>query len=114
MAPDAQSPWNRALSGLASKVPTRGAIESAQAEVLRQMSDVFKELAHLSVDVGAVWRSLEEVKAKLDAQVRLLDEVTDRLNEQVQFGDESVELLGRLVQSTRARLEVLEGRQTDT
>ena len=116
MAPDDPSPWNRALSGLASKVPTRGAIENAQAEVLRQMSDVFKELAHLSVDVGALWSSLEETKVKLDeanrkldAQTRLLSELSDTVNEQIDIGNESTEILGRLLRSARDRLDVLEG-----
>jgi hypothetical protein len=96
------------LSALAHKVPTRGAIESAQAEVLRELGDVFKELAHLSTDLGAVWRSLEETKQKLDAQATLLIELVDGLHEQLEFGDESTELLGRLVQSTRARVDRLE------
>jgi len=85
-------------------------------EILRQLGDVFKELAHLSVDLGAVWRSLEETKVKLDevngkldAQTIVFVQLADSVNEQIEGGNESMELLGRLVQSVRSRLDVLEG-----
>ena len=88
----------------------------AEAEILRQLTDVFKELAHLSTDLGAVWRSLEETKVKvddlnrkLDAHATVLIHLADALNEQIDGSNESTQLLGRLLQSTRSRLDVLEG-----
>lgn len=106
MASVNQSGWRRAVSGAVSKVAAQST--AADAEILRQLSDVFKELAHLSVDVGAVWRAIEDVKEKLDSQAALLSEVAEMLRGHAEYGDESLELLGRLLQSTRARLEVIE------
>jgi hypothetical protein len=65
------------------------------------MSDVFRELARLSVDIGAVWRSVEELRATLAPLV-------NAATVEVDAEQESTELLGRLLQSTRARLDVLE------
>jgi hypothetical protein len=105
-----RSAWNRMSLGIA------GRSAKHEDEVLRQLSDVFKELAHLSVDVGALWSSLEETKVKLDeanrkldAQTRLLSELSDTVNEQIDIGNESTEILGRLLRSARDRLDVLEG-----
>ncbi|MFZ0172351.1 MAG: hypothetical protein WAL04_11770 [Acidimicrobiales bacterium] len=109
-----RSVWDRMRSSVAAEVAARGT--DNEAELLRQMTDVFKELAHLSVDLGAVWSSLEETKGKLDEMGRRLDvqatvfaEFTDTVNEQIENDSESTELLGRLLQSARARIEVLEG-----
>jgi methyl-accepting chemotaxis protein len=99
---------------------------SAQAELLRQMGDVFKELAHLSVDLGALWSSLEETKKKLDEANARLDQLAGRLdtqaaaiselaatvNDEIDTANESTELLGRLLQSTRTRLDLLESRRS--
>jgi ABC-type transporter Mla subunit MlaD len=105
-----RSAWNRMSSGIVARSAKR------EEEILRQLSDVFKELAHLSVDVGALWSSLEETKGKLDdahrkldAQAAILSELSDTVNEQIDIGNESTELLGRLLQSARGRLDVLEG-----
>lgn len=111
MAPVDRSRWHRMLSGVSSVVTGRS---KAEAEILREMTDVFKELAHLSEDLGAVWRSLEDAKAKLDAQGVVVAALAEVVNEQIECGDESMELIGRLLQSTRARLEALEERQGHT
>jgi hypothetical protein len=78
-----------------------------EEEILRQLSDVFKELAHLSVDVTK--GKLDDAHRKLDAQAAILSELSDTVNEQIDIGNESTELLGRLLQSARGRLDVLEG-----
>jgi len=110
----------RLWSGVLAKMAP--ADTGAQAELLRQMGDVFKELAHLSVDLGALWNSLEETKRKLDALNGRLDQLTGRLdtqadaigelaaavNDEIDTANESTDLLGRLVQSTRTRLDLLE------
>ncbi len=106
MAAVKQSGWRRVISGVASRAAGRPT--AAEAEILRQLSDVFKELAHLSADIGAVWLSLEDVKEKLDRHTPVLVELADMVRGETEFGDESLDLLGRLVQSTRARVEVLE------
>ena len=94
----------RVGSRLAGVVSGRRAAEE-RAEILRQLSDVFKELAHLSVDIGAVFRSLEETKVTI---AQLGDAVTER----TEVGNESLELLGRLLESARARIEALEEEQS--
>ena len=97
MASVTRSVWHRLRSSVS--VAVHGT--SADAEILRQLSDVFKELAHLSA-------ALEETKGKLD-------NLADSVNEQIENASESTELLGRLLQSARARIEVLEGaRQSPT
>jgi len=109
-----RSVWDRMRASVVTDVAERGT--DKETELLRQMADVFKELARLSVDLGALWSSLEETKGKLDEVGRKLDvqasvlaELTDTVNEQIEVGNESTELLGRLLQSARARIEVLEG-----
>lgn len=86
-----------------------GDLTERDAEVLRQMSDVFKELAHLSVDLGAVWRSVQDLREQLDVQAAVLAELVDATTLQIDLGNQSTELLGRLLESARARLDVLEG-----
>jgi hypothetical protein len=98
----------RVRSSLAGVVKARVARED---EILRQMSDVFKELAHLSVDVGAVWQSVESLRAKVDAQTAMLSELL-AVTTMVDAERQSTELLGRLLQSARARLDVLEAGQS--
>jgi hypothetical protein len=91
-----------------------------EAEILRQLTDVFRELARLSTDLGAIWRSLEETKVKVDdlnrkfdAQATTLAHLADDVTEAIDGSDESIALLGRLLQSTRSRLDVLEGARGD-
>ncbi len=120
MSQTSRSSLPRLWSGVLAKVAP--ADTSAQEELLRQMADVFKELAHLSVDLGALWNSLEETKKKLDEVNGRLEQLTGRLdtqavaigelaetvNDEIDTANESTELLGRLVQSTRTRLDLLE------
>jgi hypothetical protein len=91
--------WQRVKLSFADEVAARSV--ERDAELFRQMSDVFRELARLSVDIGAVWRSVEELRATLAPLV-------NAATVEVDAEQESTELLGRLLQSTRARLDVLE------
>jgi septal ring factor EnvC (AmiA/AmiB activator) len=93
----------RVKASLAAAVAA-GASER-EDELLRQMSDMFKELAHLSVDLGAVWRSVECLRTQIEAQASALAELVAQIDDE----NQSAEILGRLMQSTRARLDVLEG-----
>jgi ABC-type transporter Mla subunit MlaD len=127
----ARSGWHRAKSSITDEVVSRTteALATAlkdhaerEAEMLRQMSDVFRELSRLSVDVGAVWRAVGDAKAqlvdvekkvddlhrKLEAQAVAVAELTDTLGVQIDVETQSTELLGRLLQSARTRLEVVE------
>jgi ABC-type transporter Mla subunit MlaD len=106
----ARKGWHRVKSSLADEVIARTEqLQSArEKEILRQLSDVFSELARLSTDVGAVWRAVEEVSTRLDAQATDIATLVDAVNAQIDIEYQSTEILGRLLQSTRARLEVLE------
>jgi septal ring factor EnvC (AmiA/AmiB activator) len=93
-------------SSLADEVEAR--VAARQDELLRQMADVFKELAHLSVDIGAIWRSVEGLRVQIDAQAAVLAEILDMTTVRMGVENESTEILGRLLQSARSRLDVLE------
>jgi len=103
----ARRSWHRVKSSLADEVEAR--VAARQEELLRQLSDVFKELAHISVDLGAVWQSLEALRLQVDAQAVVLDDVLEMTTVRLGVANESTELLGRLLQSARSRLDVLEG-----
>jgi hypothetical protein len=93
-------------SGLVDEIEAR--VATREDELLRQMSDVFKELARLSVDLGAISRAVEGVQEKLDAQAVLMVELTETTRIRLDATYESIELLGRLLESARSRLDVLE------
>jgi hypothetical protein len=95
------------MSSFANEVEAR--VAEREEEILRQMTDVFKELARISVDLGAVWHAVEELRAHVDAQAATLAELLDVTSVQTEVGNQSTEILGRLLQSARARLDVLEG-----
>jgi hypothetical protein len=95
--------WHRVRSSLADEVAARGV--ERDVELFRQMSDVFKELARISVDLGAVWHSVEGLRAQIDSQAATLAELLNQIDAE----NQSTEILGRLLQSARARLDVLEG-----
>jgi len=98
--------WRRVKSSLADEVVAR--TDQREAEILRQLSDVFSELARLSRDVGAVWRALEDISSRLNEQAAATAALVDSVNIQIDTDYQSTEILGRLLQSTRARLDVLE------
>jgi len=106
VASAARRGWRRVKSSLADEVVARTTGEDN--EILRQLSDVFSELARLSRDVGAVWRAVEDMSTRFNAHAAELAALVDAVNAQVDTDYQSTEILGRLLQSTRARLEVVE------
>lgn len=107
MSSVARRGWQRVKSSVAVEVEAR--VAEREMELLREMSDVFKELAHISVDLGAIWRSVQDLRAQVDAQAATLAELVEATTLQMDVANQSTELLGRLLQSARARLDVLEG-----
>lgn len=119
MSSVARSGWRRAKSSIADEVSERTAAALAdhaerQVEMLRQMSDMFREIARLSVDLGAVWQTLVQTRAELTEARELLaslnsvtSELRDTVSVQVDVENQSTELLGRLLTSTRSRVDEL-------
>ena len=102
MASIARRGWHRVMSSFDARVVER------EEEILRQMTDVFKELARISVDLGAVWHAVEELRAHVEAQSATLAELLDVTSLQTEVGEQSTEILGRLLQAARSRLDALE------
>lgn len=88
----ARSGWRRASSSIAAR--TAAEVAPTQAEILRQLSDVFAEIAKLSGAVG----ELEKRLADLGDSVSVLVDVENQ----------STELTGRLLAQARARIDALE------
>ncbi len=104
-----RSGWRRVKASIAAEVATSLTDHAErETEILRQLSDVFKELNRLSVDIGTLKSQLDELTGKVDSETAAIAELSDAMKVQLEVENQSTELLGRLVQSARARLEVVE------
>ena len=91
----ARSGWRRAKSSIADEVAARMEGHAArEQEILRQLTDVFKEIVRLSEEVSQLSRRVADLAATVSVQVDV--------------DNQSTELLGRLLAQARARLDALE------
>ncbi len=100
------STWRRLKASLANEIQARTETSLAdhaerEVEVLRQLADVFKELALLSQSLGDIGRAVAALE-------RQLAEIRETVGMNLDVDGQSTELLGRLLASTRARLEAVE------